>query len=71
MEEYKERFITEYNELAERQSKLSAIIQKHLSGTLDFTPTCPISLLQKQNRAMLRYLSILEERAEIESIKLN
>ena len=71
MEEYKERFITEYNELAERQSKLSAIIQKYLSGTLDFAPTCPISLLQKQNRAMLRYLNILEERAEIENIKLS
>lgn len=42
MNDYKERMIEEYKQLAERFIKLGRLIEKHNSGTLDFKPTCPI-----------------------------
>lgn len=70
MEEYKVRLIKEYNELKERYGKLGVMLEKHHNGTLHFTPTCPIELLQNQHRVMGEYKAILEERATIENIEL-
>ena len=70
MEDYKVRFIKEYKELSERVNKLGNMLAKYDNGTLEFTPTCPISLLKAQYFAMRAYLTILEERAEIEDVDL-
>ena len=70
MSDYKERMITEYKDLKERHEKLYRMIVKYEAGTLDFRPDCPIELLKKQETIMLRYLTILDIRAEIEKIDL-
>lgn len=70
MEDYKVRFIKEFKELDERLLKLGAMLRKYDNGTLEFTPTCPISLLKAQYFAMRAYCTILEERAEIEDVDL-
>lgn len=70
MEDYKIRMVKEYKELKERHKKLYKIIIKYEAGTLDFELNCPIDLLKKQEELMLRYLTILDIRAEIENIVL-
>lgn len=70
MEDWKERFKNEYYELRERFSKLDYMIGKYEKGTLEFKPNCPIDLLKCQRSVMWEYLSILEQRARIEEIKL-
>lgn len=69
-ENYKDRFKAEYYQLKDRWEKLSVILEKYKTGTLDFTPDCPIEMLTRQKRCMTEYLHILEKRAEIEKIKL-
>ena len=71
MNDYKQRMIEEYKQLAERFIKLGRMIEKHNSGTLDFKPTCPMELLEDQYCAMRLYLNILVQRATIEGIDLN
>ena len=71
MEDYKVRFVKEYNELKERYGKLHKMIVKAEAGTLDFEPDCPLDLLKQQAKAMGEYLHILEIRAEIERIDIN
>ena len=46
------------------------MIVKYEAGTLDFEPTCPISVLKEQAAHMGLYLYQLEIRAEIEEIEL-
>lgn len=58
MNDYKQRMIEEYKQLAERLVKLGRLVKKHQSGTLDFKLTCPIELLEDQYCAM-RLLSRL------------
>lgn len=70
MEDWKERFIKEYHELRERFQKLDMMIGKYEKGRLEFEPKCPIDLLKRQRSVMWDYLSILEQRAKIEEIKL-
>ena len=70
MEEYKERFIKEYNELSERVAKLDNTLKKYKNGELALDPNCPYELLYTQLIYMVNYLHILERRAEIEGIKL-
>ena len=70
MEDWKERFKKEYYELRERFQKLDMMIGKYEKGQLDFEPRCPIGLLKRQRSVMWDYLSILEQRAKIEEIKL-
>ena len=70
MEEYKERFIKEYNELSERVAKLDNTLKKYKNGELALDPNCPYELLYTQLIYMINYLHILERRAEIENIKL-
>ena len=70
MEPWKERFKKEYYELGERFQKLDEMIGKYEKGQLEFEPKCPIDLLKRQRSVMWDYLSILEQRAKIEEIKL-
>lgn len=67
---YKERFKAEYYQLCERREKLTVMIDKYKTGTLDFTPDCPIELFVRQKAAMTAYMHVLEKRALIEGIKL-
>ena len=67
---YKERFKAEYYLLAERQSKLSVMIEKYEKEELEFVPDCPIELLTQQRDCMREYQNILEKRAEFENIDL-
>ncbi|VTT11422.1 phage protein [Streptococcus gordonii] len=71
MENYKQRMIEEYKQLAERFIKLGRLIEKHNSGTLDFKLACPIELLEDQYCAMRLYLNLLIQRATIERIDLD
>lgn len=68
--DYEERLVEEYSNLLEKVSKLHVMNIKYKAGTLDFKPNCPFELLQEQERAMTKYLAILEARAEVENIKL-
>ncbi len=70
-EDYKERFKAEYLQTKIRYNKLHRMVIKYEAGTLDFTPTTPIDILQAQKRAMGEYLYNLEIRAELEEIDLN
>lgn len=67
---YVSRMIAEYHELKDKYTKLHRMLVKHEAGTLDFEPTCPIELLERQANVMDEYLHILEVRAEIENVEL-
>lgn len=67
---YKERMRVEYQELTDRADKLRDMLQRYADGTLDFEPTCPISLLSRQLDVMDEYALILRRRAGIERIGL-
>ena len=69
-EDYKERFKAEYLQTKIRRDKLHQMLVKYEAGTLDFTPTCPIVNLRKQELAMNEYLKTLEIRAAIEDVDL-
>ncbi len=69
-EDYKERFAAEYWQTKNRYEKLHKMLIKAEAGTLPFTPTCPIHLLEDQEHTMECYLRHLEVRAEIEGIDL-
>lgn len=70
MEPWKERFVTEYNELMDRMLKLDRMLQEWETGRLDFEPKCPKKLLQRQLEVMAEYLYILDNRARIEGIEV-
>jgi hypothetical protein len=69
-EDYKDRFAAEYYQLKIRMEKLDRLISRYRAGTLDFTPTCPIELLEEQYKAMAWYFEILQKRAEIEGVSI-
>ena len=46
--DYKERFKAEYYQTAIRYGKLKAMVDKHNNGTLEFKPTCPMSIYDIQ-----------------------
>lgn len=69
-EDYKERFISEYAQLALRTIRLSSMVAKYDMNELNFTPKTPIEVLKAQLNAMNDYLEILEKRAKIEEIEL-
>lgn len=69
-ENYKSRFKAEFYQTQIRYDKLSAMLVKYEDGTIEFTPSCSIELLEKQKNAMKSYLNILMERANIEKIIL-
>ena len=68
--DYKERFKAEYHQTRIRYEKLHRMCVKYEAGTLDFTPSCCLNLLQEQKRHMGEYLKCLEIRAEIEGVTL-
>ena len=65
---YKARFAAEYWQTKIRYDKLHNILVSYDAGTLDFKPTCDISLLRHQASMMGQYLYDLEVRAKIEDI---
>lgn len=69
-EDYKDRFKAEYFQLRARFDKLWVMCSHMKNGTLDFEPTCPIEVFNKQLAAMAQYIDILEKRAELEGINL-
>lgn len=69
-EDYKERFKAEFQQTYIRWQKLADMIEKRKSGTLDFTPTCPIEILEEQRNQMQWLLEVLMRRALIEEINI-
>lgn len=68
--DYGERMRVEYRELTARAGRLRDMPQRYADGTLDFEPTCPITLLSRQLKVMDEYALILRRRANIEHISL-
>lgn len=72
--DYKSRFVAEYNQVKERYIRLRDMCDKWdkegVEG-LGFTPTCPRELYKVQMNIMEKYMSILEDRAQLEKIELN
>lgn len=68
--DYKERFEAEYEQLNIRCTKLSRMVADYKTGRLDFTPACPVELLERQLKAMHEYQQCLKLRAEIEGIEV-
>ena len=69
--DYKERFKAEYYQVVIRWQKLKAMLKKWDDGDLDFTPTCPRSTYNMQDKAMTDYIAVLEARAVMEGIELD
>ena len=69
--DWQQRFVIEYEELANRAGKLHAMLDKYDAGMLGFQPQTPIGLLRAQLSVMCAYMEILEERAEFEGIDLS
>lgn len=68
--DYKERFKAEYLQLLIRKDKLETMCFFWDKGDLDFNPTCPRELYQKQLDAMSSYLDVLRQRAKLEGVEL-
>ena len=68
--DYRERFKAEYYQVLIRRNKLKEMLRKYDTNQLDFTPTCPIDLLNDQLYHMNNYLMVLYQRAQIEGIEL-
>lgn len=69
-ENYKERFIAEYQQLSIRYNGLKKMLDNWHKGQLAFTPTCPRSTYDLQIEAMSDYKAVLEARAVMEGIDL-
>ena len=71
-EDYKERFIAEYVQVAIRAKRLNKVLMAVYSNETPecFSLSCPISLLEEQYLTMLKYCNILKHRARIEKIEL-
>lgn len=67
---YIDRFKAEYHQLKIRYEKLKIMLDKWDKGELEFTPTCPREIYDRQIDAMEKYLDVLTDRAEIESVEL-
>lgn len=68
--DYKERFEAEYDQLNIRYKKLRDMVEKYKTGKLEFTPACPVELLERQLKAMVEYRECLKLRAELEGIEV-
>ena len=69
-DDYRERFKAEYYQLKIRTGKLHSLLAKMDADELNFKPTCPRVVLERQLHAMLDYLSELAFRADLEGINL-
>lgn len=68
--DYKERFKGEFYQLKLRIDGLDVMLTKYENGTLEFTPSCDITLLETQIATMVAYENILKMRAKQEGIEL-
>lgn len=68
--DWRDRLRGEYLELEDRVSKLTKILEKYSTGTLEFKPNCSLELLLSQLNVMTSYLNILKLRLNIENIDL-
>ena len=68
--DYKERFKAEYIQLRNRFEGLKRMLTAWDAGKLNFTPTCPRDLYDKQVEGMEMYLNVLTQRAAIERVEL-
>lgn len=69
-EDYKERFIAEYQQLVIRYKGLKKMLDNWDKGELSFVPTCPRSTYNMQIKSMADYIAVLEARAVMEGINL-
>ena len=69
-EDYKERFIAEYQQLIIRYNALKKMLAKWDKNELNFTPTCSRDIYDLQMKAMSDYKAVLETRATLESVNL-
>ena len=69
-DDYKERFVAEYQQLTIRINKLDKLVRDYADGKLTFKPASRIDVLVRQKLYMLRYAKILEDRAKTEGIEL-
>lgn len=69
-DDYKDRFMAEYYQVKIRYQKLKSILDKYEEGSLDFEPSCSISLLMIQRDIMEDYLNVLQDRAITENISV-
>lgn len=69
-EDYKDRFIAEYQQLVIRYNGLKSMLNKWDRNELPFTPTCPRSTYNMQIKAMTDYIAVLEARSVMEGINL-
>lgn len=67
---YQDRFKAEYYQLEERRRKLEDMLKKWDCEELNFTPTCPRYLYDKQINAMTEYLEVLKERSILEGVDI-
>lgn len=65
--DYKDRFRAELYQARIRYAELKSMLDNW--DDLNFTPTCPKSILCDQLRILGEYVSILEKRGEIEGVK--
>lgn len=68
--DYKERFIAEYQQLVIRYKGLKKMLDNWDKGELSFVPTCPRSTYNMQIKSMADYIAVLEARAVMEGIDL-
>lgn len=68
--DYRDRFVAEYQQTKIRYEKLHAILRKYYAGKLEFTLGSPVWLLEQQLDTMRAYLDILEARSKQERIDL-
>ena len=68
--DWKDRFRAEVMELSTRLERLDNMLEKYRNNALEFIPNCPYDILYEQSIYMRQYLRILQERSEIEDIKL-
>ena len=69
-DDYKDRFIAEYQQIVIRYKGLRNMLDKWDKNELSFTPTCPRSTYNMQIKAMTDYIAVLEARAVMENIDL-
>lgn len=71
---YKLRFVAEYQQTKLRYEKLKAFANKievaQMMGWEEPEHDCPVELLREQQKYMGQYLSCLEKRAIIEEVEL-
>ena len=67
---YKDRFFAEYHQLRTRYLKLQKMTNDWDAGILNFTPTCPREVYDRQLKAMEDYMRVLEERSVMEGVEL-